>query len=53
MNALEDAGIPCIVKAGPDLFSQPEVLVFVAALAITAGISEFFGSPHNPKSLSK
>ena len=51
MRALESAGIPCVVRAGPDLFSQPEVLVFVAALAITAKMEEFYGSEHNPKSL--
>jgi DNA helicase-2/ATP-dependent DNA helicase PcrA len=51
MQALEAASIPCVVRAGPDLFSQPEVLLFVAALAITAGREEFIGSPINPKSL--
>jgi len=51
MEALEDAGIPSVVRAGPDLFSQPEVLFLVAALAISAGIDQFYGSPHNPKSL--
>lgn len=51
MQALEEAGVPCVVRAGPDLFSQPEVLLFVAVLAITAGCSEFLGSAHNPKSL--
>ncbi len=51
MKALESAGIPSIVRAGPDLFSQPEVLFFVAALALTAGVLEFYGSPINPKSL--
>lgn len=51
MQALEDAGIPCVVRAGPDLFSQPEILLFVAALAITAGTDQFYGSPFNPKSL--
>jgi len=40
MQALEDAGIPCVVRAGPDLFSQPETLLFVAALAITAASAE-------------
>jgi len=53
MQALEDAGIACVVRAGPDLFSQPEVLLFLAALAITAGCDQFMGSPHNPKSLPK
>jgi ATP-dependent DNA helicase UvrD/PcrA len=51
MEALEGAGISCVVRAGPDLFSQPEVLLFLAALAITAGVEQFMGSPHNPKSL--
>lgn len=51
MQALEAVGIPCVVRAGPDLFSQPEVLFFVAALAITAGCDEFIGSSINPKSL--
>jgi DNA helicase II / ATP-dependent DNA helicase PcrA len=51
MQALEDAGIPCVVRAGPDLFSQPEVLLFVSALAVTAGCDQFVGSQRNPKSL--
>jgi DNA helicase-2/ATP-dependent DNA helicase PcrA len=51
MQALEDAGIPCVVRAGPDLFSQPEVLFFLGALAITAGCEQFMGSPINAKSL--
>lgn len=51
MQALEDAGVPCVVRAGPDLFSQPEVLLFLAALAITAGSEQFMGSPYSPKSL--
>lgn len=51
MQALEAVGIPCVVRAGPDLFSQPEILFFIAALAITAGCEEFIGSPVNPKSM--
>lgn len=51
MQALEEAGIPCVVRAGPDLFSQPEILLFLCALAITAGMTEFYGSLYNPKSL--
>lgn len=51
MQALETVGIPCVVRAGPDLFSQPEVLFFLAALAMTAGCEEFIGSNINPKSL--
>ena len=53
MQALEEAGIPCVVRAGPDLFSQPEVLLLLAALALTAGREQFVGSPINPKSLPK
>jgi DNA helicase-2/ATP-dependent DNA helicase PcrA len=51
MHALEAAGIDCVVRAGPDLFSQPEVLFFISALAISADVDQFFGSEHNPKSL--
>lgn len=51
MQSLEEAGIPCVVRAGPDLFSQPEVLLLLGALALTAGCEQFFGSPFNPKSL--
>ncbi len=51
MRALEKRRIPAVFKAGPDLFSQPEVLLFVAALARSAGIERFFGSPRKPKSL--
>lgn len=51
MQALESAGIPCVVRAGPDLFSQPEVLFFVSALAVSSGCEAFLGSAHNPKSL--
>jgi ATP-dependent DNA helicase UvrD/PcrA len=53
MQALEVIGIPCVVRAGPDLFSQPEVLFFIAALAMSAKCDEFYGSPFNPKSLPK
>lgn len=51
MRALERAGIPAVVKAGPDLFSQPEILLFLGALSLLAGIDQFYGSDHNPKSL--
>lgn len=51
MRALEAAGISPVVRAGPDLFSQPEVLFLLGALALTAGTEEFFGNEHNPKSL--
>lgn len=51
MRALELAGLPCVVRAGPDLFSQPEVLLMLGALGISAGQEEFFGNPNNPKSM--
>jgi DNA helicase-2/ATP-dependent DNA helicase PcrA len=51
MRALEDRGIPAVFRAGPDLFSQPEVLLFVAALARTAGIDRFVGGQYDQKSL--
>lgn len=51
MRALESAGIPCVVRAGPDLFSQPEVLLMLGALGVTSGQDEFIGSEFNPKSM--
>jgi DNA helicase-2/ATP-dependent DNA helicase PcrA len=53
MSALEAAGVPCVVRAGPDLFSQPEVLLLLGAIGITAGHAAFFGSENNPKSLPR
>lgn len=51
MHALEQRGIPAVFRAGPDLFSQPEVLLFVGALAEAGGIPSFFGDSGNKKSL--
>jgi DNA helicase-2/ATP-dependent DNA helicase PcrA len=45
MQALESAGLACVVRAGPDLFSEPEVLLLLGALGISAGQPEFIGSP--------
>jgi len=53
MKTLEEAGIPSVVRAGPDLFSQPEVLFFVGALGLSAGIEEFYGSSIGNKSIPK
>lgn len=53
MRVLEESGIPSIVRAGPDLFSQPEVLFFIGALGITAEIDQFYGSSIGNKSLPK
>lgn len=51
MRALEEKGVPCVVKAGPDLFSQPEVLLLLAALSVSGDIDEYFGAAWNKKSL--
>lgn len=51
MRALSKAHIDAVVRAGPDLFSQPEVLLFISALAITAGETSFMGNPNNYNSL--
>lgn len=51
MQALEAKGIPSVVRAGPDLFSQPEVLFFLGALGMTAGLEQFYGTDQNPKSM--
>ena len=53
MQALVDKKIPAIVRTGADLFSQPEILLFVSALAESAGAGEFIGSLSEPKSLPK
>jgi DNA helicase-2/ATP-dependent DNA helicase PcrA len=51
MEVLARNGIPSVVRAGPDLFSQPEVLLFIGALGLTAGMDEFWGSDVRVKSL--
>ena len=43
-DALADAGVPAVVRGGPDLFSQPESLLVIAALAIASNIDDFYGS---------
>lgn len=43
MSALRAKGIPSVVRAGPDLFSQPEVLLMAGALALSAGMDIFVG----------
>ena len=43
-DALRERGIPAVVRGGPDLFSQPEVLLFLAALAVCSGVEEFWGA---------
>ena len=50
-RALEKRGISCVVKAGPDLFSQPEVLLLISAFAISSGVDEFWNTGGFDKSL--
>jgi len=47
MKALETRDVPAIVRAGPDLFSQPEVQLFAAVQAIMVGDEEFIGGGYN------
>jgi DNA helicase-2/ATP-dependent DNA helicase PcrA len=48
MTALQRAGIPAIFRAGPDLFTQPEVLLFAGALGRAVDLGEFLGAEHGP-----
>jgi DNA helicase-2/ATP-dependent DNA helicase PcrA len=43
MTTLRAHGIPTIVRAGPDLFSQPEVLLVAGVLGLSAGMDQFLG----------
>jgi len=54
MKALESRGVPAVFRAGPDLFAQPEVLLFIAALSVASGITSFYGPivEHISKSLA-
>lgn len=44
MQTLEEAGIPAVFRAGPDLFAQPEVLLFIGALGRAVELEEFLGN---------
>lgn len=50
-DALRAVAIPAVVRAGPDLFSQPECLLAIAAFARASGVDAFFGLAQNPRSL--
>ena len=50
-EALQDRDIPAVVRGGPDLFSQPESLLVVSALALAANVSEFYGNENRPGTL--
>ncbi len=43
MMALRSRAIPAVVRAGPDLFSQPEVLLVAGVLGLSAGMERFLG----------
>ena len=50
-DALRSKGIPAVVRGGPDLFSQPEVLLFLSALAICSGMDEFYWQANSRRSM--
>lgn len=50
-DSLARHGIPTVVRAGPDLFSQPEVLLFLSIFAEATGIEQFYGNANRPGSL--
>lgn len=50
-EALEKRGISAVVRGGPDLFSQPEVLLFLGALGVCADLEEFWGSQLDPRGM--
>ena len=50
-DALRARGIPAVVRGGPDLFSQPESLLVVSALAIAANVDAFYGNEDRHGSL--
>jgi DNA helicase-2/ATP-dependent DNA helicase PcrA len=57
MTALQDKDIPAVFRAGPDLYSQPEVLLFLAMLSRMGGVTEFNtgakpGDPPTARSLA-
>lgn len=45
--ALRARGVPAVVRGGADLFSQPEVLVFLSALSLASGSEAYFGGPRS------
>lgn len=45
--ALRSRGIPAVVRGGADLFSQPEVLLFLSALSLASGSDAYFGGPRS------
>lgn len=50
-NALQDRGIPAVVRGGPDLFSQPESLLVLSAFALASNVDSFMGNENRPGTL--
>ena len=44
-NALQEREIPAVVRGGPDLFSQAESLLVIAAFAAASDVDQFMGNP--------
>ena len=54
LEALERNDIPAIVRAGPDLFQRPEVLLLLCALCIAGDVDSFFpGRPPTMASIAQ
>jgi DNA helicase-2/ATP-dependent DNA helicase PcrA len=49
-ETLKSQGIPVVYRAGPDLFSSEEIMLFMACLAESAGVDEFVGNSHSKSS---
>lgn len=50
-EALRARGIDAVVRGGPDLFSQPEILLFLSALGVCSGVMEFYGNQNDSRSM--
>src|ERR1700693_2131117 len=48
MRVLENAGIPAVFRAGPDLFAQPEVLLFAGILGRAVAMDQYRGRSWGP-----
>ncbi len=50
LEALDRNGIAAVVRAGPDLFQRPEVLLLLCALCLAADVGSFF--PGRPPTMA-
>ena len=54
LEALDHNGIAAVVRAGPDLFKRPEVLLLLSALCMAADVESFFpGRPPTMASIAE